>query len=576
MKKSDELIKPKNMSFLKSIIILLSMVVFTSVVGGQPKTKVTRLPDLYQGIEFQMPRVKEPVIPANSVSITDYGAKSGGQVLCSQAFSDAIDAVSKKGGGRIIIPRGTWLTGPITLKSNIELFSEAGALVIFSTDKRLYPLVETNFEGFNTYRCISPLNGRNLENIALTGKGVFDGSGEVWRAVKKEKLTEGQWKKLVASGGLVSENGKTWYPSQQFINGEKVAEMNVPRSLKTKADFESVRDFLRPVMISLISCKKVLIDGPTFQNSPAWCIHPLMCEDLTMRNTTVKNPWYSQNGDGIDIESCKNSIVHDCNFDVGDDAICIKSGKDKEGRDRGTPTENLVVKNCIVYHGHGGVTIGSEMSGGVKNMHVSNCTFLGTDVGLRFKSNRGRGGVVENIYISNIEMINIPSQAISFNLYYSGKSVSEDMEEGTAGQLPKLIPVTEETPQFKNIFIRDVNCNGAYQGIFLQGLPEMNLENIQLTNIQMEADYGLICSDATGIKIKNLTMITKKTPVIDLKNSKDVAIDGLNTQPGVFPLINISGARTGNTNLKNAGITNSDKQLVVEKEVAKNMVQAVK
>jgi polygalacturonase len=194
-----------------------------------------------------------------------------------------------------------------------------------------------------------------------------------------------------------------------------------------------------------------------------------------MRNTTVKNPWYSQNGDGIDIESCKNSIVHDCNFDVGDDAICIKSGKDKEGRDRGIPTENLVVKNCIVYHGHGGVTIGSEMSGGVKNMHVSNCTFLGTDVGLRFKSNRGRGGIVENIYISNIEMINIPSQAISFNLYYSGMSVSEDMEEGTAGQLPKLIPVTEETPQFKNIFIRDVNCNGAYQGIFLQGLPEMNL-----------------------------------------------------------------------------------------------------
>ena len=329
---------------------------------------------LYEGIEFQMSPVKEPTIPANSVSIIAYGAKSGGQFLCTTAFSGAIEALSKKGGGRVIIPRGTWLTGPITLKSNIELHTEAGALVVFSTDKNQYPLVSTNFEGFDTYRCMSPINGRNLENIAITGSGIFDGSGDVWRAVKKEKLTESQWKKLIASGGLVSANGKTWYPSQQFIDGEKVAEMNVPRSLKTQAEFEKIKDFLRPVMVSLVSCKKVLLDGPTFQNSPAWCIHPWLCEDLTVRNLTVRNPWYSQNGDGIDIESCKNSIVHDSNFDVGDDAICIKSGKDKEGRDRGIPTENLIVKNCTVYHGHGGVTVGSEMSGGVRNMHVSNCT----------------------------------------------------------------------------------------------------------------------------------------------------------------------------------------------------------
>ena len=344
---------------------------------------------MYSGIEFQMPRIKEPAIQSYSVSITDFGAQYGGQSLCTKAFADAIDAVSGKGGGRVVIPRGIWQTGPITLKSNIEIYTEAGALIVFSTDKSLYPLVETNFEGLNTYRCMSPINGRNLVNISLTGKGIFDGSGDAWRAVKKEKLIESEWKKLVMSGGLVSENGKTWYPSKQFRNGEKIADMNVPYSLKTKTEFEGIRDFLRPVMVSLISCKKILIDGPTFQNSPAWCIHPLMCEDFTIRNTTVRNPWYSQNGDGFDIESCKNSIIHDCNFDVGDDAICIKSGKDKEGRDRGIPNENLIVKNCIVYHGHGGVTVGSEMSGGVRNLHVSNCTFIGTDVGLRFKSNRG-------------------------------------------------------------------------------------------------------------------------------------------------------------------------------------------
>ncbi len=515
------------MNLSKSPLVLFLLISLSAGTMAQPSSQKNRSSDLYKGLEFKMAVVKEPVIPANSVSIVDFGAVSGGEKLCTEAFSKAIEALSTKGGGRVVVPRGTWLTGPITLKSNIDLHAEAGALVLFSSDKNLYPLVSTNFEGFNTYRCSSPVNGRNLENVAITGKGIFDGSGDAWRAVKKEKLTESQWKKLVASGGLVSENGKTWYPSEQFRAGEKVAEMNVPRQLKTKEEFEKIRDFLRPVMISLVSCKKVLIDGPTFQNSPAWCIHPLLCEDLTVRNATVRNPWYSQNGDGIDIESCKNSLVYDSNFDVGDDAICIKSGKDKEGRDRGIPNENLIVDNCVVYHGHGGVTVGSEMSGGVRNMHVSNCTFIGTDVGLRFKSNRGRGGVVENIFISNIEMINIPAQAISFDLFYGGKSASEALDEGAAKSDQSTQVANEETPQFRNISIRDVNCRGALQAVLLQGLPEMNLENISLENIRMEADKGLTCSDANNIKIRNLTLVTKKKPAMEFKNSHNVTIDGL-------------------------------------------------
>lgn len=561
------------MKLKKTSAMLLAAALFTAgcasltAYGMQPAND-----DLYAGIEFKMPRVQEPVIPANSVSITGFGAKSGGQMLCSQAFADAIDALAEKGGGRVVIPRGTWLTGPITLKSNIELYSEAGALVIFSKDKSLYPLVETNFEGYNTYRCMSPINGRDLENIAITGKGVFDGSGEVWRPVKKEKLTESQWEKLIASGGVLSDNKKTWYPSQQYLDGEKQAEMNVPRALHTKAEFEKIRDFLRPVMVSLVSCKKVLIDGPVFENSPAWCIHPLMCEDFTMRNTTVRNPWYSQNGDGIDIESCKNSIIHDSNFDAGDDGICIKSGKDKEGRDRGIPNENLIVKNCVVFHGHGGVTVGSEMSGGVKNLHVSNCTFIGTDVGLRFKSNRGRGGVVQGVYISNVEMINIPTQAISFNLYYAGRDPSEDRDSGD-GQPAKLLPVTEETPQFKDIFIHDVTCNVAYQGIFLQGLPEMKLENVELKNIIIDAEYGLICIDADNVRVENVFLKIRKAPAIDLKNSSNVTIDGLTSEGATLPLVKVSGSRTGSTILKNMGITSQAKQVIIDSDVPAKSVQ---
>ncbi len=190
-----------------------------------------------------------------------------------------------------------------------------------------------------------------------------------------------------------------------------------------------------------------------------------MSEEVTLRNLTVRNPWYSQNGDGLDLESCKNVLIEHCSFDVGDDAICIKSGKDKTGRDRGMPTQNVIVKNCVVYHGHGGFVVGSEMSGGVNNIHVSKCTFIGTDVGLRFKSTRGRGGVVSNIFISDIDMIDIPAEALLFDLYYSGNSPVPTAEEKIidkeklAAMLP---PVTEETPSFRGHLCSQ--CDMSWRG----------------------------------------------------------------------------------------------------------------
>src|SRR5690349_13717467 len=170
-----------------------------------------------------------------------------------------------------------------------------------------------------------------------------------------------------------------------------------------------------------------------------------MCEDLTVRNVYAKNPWYAQNGDGIDVESCKNVLIEDSKFDVGDDGICIKSGRDAEGRKRGMPTENVTIRNCVVYHAHGGFVVGSEMSGGAKNINVENCTFVGTDIGLRFKTTRGRGGVVENIYIDNILMKDIPGEAILFDMYYS--AIDPVALAGEKREAPKVMvyPVTEET-----------------------------------------------------------------------------------------------------------------------------------
>ncbi len=556
----------------------LSKLMYIALIGlmactTQPKELSTSTVDkIYEGVEFDMPKLKEPVFQDYSVSIKEFNAVADGKTLNTKAFADAISKVAENGGGTVNVPRGIWCTGPIVLKSNVNLYLEDGALILFSDNKDLYPLIETSFEGLNTVRCQAPLSGNNLENIAITGNGVIDGNGDAWRFVKRSKLTASQWKELVASGGVVDEKGNNWYPSQSFMEAAAMSDMNVVKH-ESMEDYQKIRDFLRPVLVSLVNCKKVLLDGPVFQNSPAWNIHPLMCEDLTVRNITVRNPWYSQNGDGIDIESCKNVLLYDSSFDVGDDAICIKSGKDKDGRDRGMPAENTIVKNCIVYHGHGGVTVGSEMSGGVKNMHASGCTFMGTDVGLRFKSNRGRGGVVENIFISDIDMIDIPTNAISFNLYYGGLSVSEMLAQKDDNKGEEKIPaVTEETPQFKDIVIKNVTCKGALQAIYLQGLPEMNLENVYLEDLDMIAENGLLCMDAKGVKIKDLHLEVENYPALTFVNVTDVDVKDIEVPDVKMPLIFFNGKKTKNVSVSLSSELSKDNAVLIDKSVDESTV----
>ncbi|WP_246386676.1 glycoside hydrolase family 28 protein [Rufibacter quisquiliarum] len=539
--------------------------------AGVGKDALT-LEQVYQGIEFNMPRVQETSFPAYKVSITQFGAVGDGITKNTQAFEKAIAEVAAKGGGTVVIPRGLWYTGPIVLKSNINLHAEAGSMVIFSRDFEDYPLIKTSFEGLNTYRCQSPISGNNLENVAITGSGTFDGNGDAWRPVKKSKMTDAQWKNLTKTG-VLSEDGKTWYPSEKSKKGDGKDNFNVP-NFKTKEEFEAVKDYLRPVLLSLVNCNRVLLDGPTFQNSPAWNLHPLMCQNVILRNLNVRNPWYSQNGDGLDLESCKNSLVYNNTFDVGDDAICFKSGKDKDGRDRGIPTENAIVKNNVVYHGHGGFVVGSEMSGGVKNIHVSNCTFMGTDIGLRFKSTRGRGGVVENIWISNIDMINIPTQAISFNLFYGGNSpvLEEDQKASTEARVEKQVPVTEETPSFKNIWMRDITVSGADEAVALQGLPEMNLQNVSIENAFLKAKKGITAVDATGITLKNVKVLTDKGPALTIYNSKNVNVQGLTYKDSQEPAVKVLGPLTQNVKLQNKDFKNSATQISQGKDLKKAAV----
>lgn len=487
---------------LLNILVSAFALAMPAYADNPYKTYTDKLP-------FSMPEVKAPVIPSRDVNLKDFGAAGDGRTLCTDAFAKAVDALSAKGGGRLVVPRGVWHTGPIVLKSNINLHLEKGAVILFAADETLYPLIKTSFEGLDTRRCQSPLSANGAENIAITGQGVIDGNGQYWRPLKKAKVTEAQWKKFTESGGVL-KNKNLWFPSEGYAKGDAIADMNVPQGLNSDADWNSVKRFLRPVMVSLVSCRNVLLQGVIFQNSPAWNIHPLMCENIILDDVLVRNPAYAQNGDALDLESCKNALIVNSRFDAGDDGICIKSGKDADGRRRGRPCENVVVDGCTVFAGHGGFVVGSEMSGGVRNILVENCQFLGTDVGLRFKSTRGRGGIVENIFIDGISMNDIKTDAITFNMYYGGKSVSEMLADGDKPNNVDLKPVDETTPIFRNINIRNVVCNGAGRAMEFNGLPEMPIDGITLENIDIIASSDAEFSNYKNVKKTNVNITVVK------------------------------------------------------------------
>jgi len=481
----------------------------------------------YDGLPFAMPQVVRPVIPEREVSISDFGGDPSGARLSTEAFAAAIDRLASSGGGTLRVPAGVWHTGPIVLRDNIRLEVERGAIILFSNDKSLYPLVETSFEGYdNTRRCQSPISARGARNIAITGQGVIDGNGEYWRPLKREKVNESTWRRITGRGGCY-KRPTYWFPSEQALKGDAVSDMNVPRTLTSDEEWAEVKDFLRPVMVSLIDCENILLQGVVFQNSPAWNIHPLLCRNLTVEGVTVRNPSYAQNGDGLDIESCHNVLVRDSRFDVGDDGICIKSGKDEDGRRRGVATENVVVDGCTVFRGHGGFVVGSEMSGGVKNVAVLRCNFVSTDVGLRFKSRRGRGGVVENICVYDTAMSDIATEPLLFDLFYGGKSAVEVLESGDEQRAAEAVPpVDETTPAFRNIDIRRLHCLGARRAMFFNGIPEMPISGIRIANTRIRSTVGGEIRHAEKIILDNVTIDAAQGPALKISNCKEVNLRG--------------------------------------------------
>jgi polygalacturonase len=514
---------------------------------------------------INLPQVVAPKFKKDTLSIIKFKAVGDGLFMNTDAINNAIMACNKKGGGVVKVPAGLWLTGPVVLQSNVNLFLSTGATLLFSSNYDDYKLVKGNWEGLDQMRNQSPISATNATNIAITGNGIIDGNGDTWRSVKKDKLTESQWKKLVASGGILGEDKKSWYPSQKYLKGNALKNPGEIKAEKNAAFYDSIKDFLRPNLVVIANCKNILLDGNTFQNSAAWCLHPLMSENLMVRNVQVKNPWYAQNGDGIDVESCKNVVIENSVFDVGDDALCMKSGRDAAGRKRAMPIENVTIKNCTVYASHGGFVIGSEMSGGAKNINVTNCTFIGTDIGLRFKTTRGRGGVVENIYINNIYMKDIVGEAILFDMYYMAKDPVALVGENR--ELPKveLKPVDETTPVFRNFRISNVYCNGAEKAVFIRGLPEMHISEIYLSNMVLQAKKGIEIQEATNVKMVNITVLTKETnPVIDIVQSDNIEFNEINFTNNAQLLFRISGDRSKKINYKTVNATTAKEKVKFE------------
>jgi polygalacturonase len=427
-----------------------------------------------------MPPVKPPSFPDRIFDVRDFGAVDDGTTVNTQAFHQAIEACHVGGGGVVLIPAGTWATGPIHLRSNVNLCLEGDALVRFSTRFADYlPVVFTRWEGIECYNYSPLIYARDCENIAVTGEGTLDGQGETWW----------HWKRLQ------QEAAKMLYDAE--FDG-------IPVEKRVCGTEEAA---LRPQFLQPINCRNVLIEGVTFLNGPMWTMHPVYCEDVLVRRVTVKTK--GPNTDGLNPDSCRNVIVEDCSFSTGDDCIAINSGMNEDGWRVGRPCENIVIHNCCMSEGHGAVAIGSGMSGGVRNVYVHDCHFAGGDQGVRLKSMRGRGGIVENVHFENIRMAGLRREAIVLNLFYGSTTAA---------------PKSAAPPVFRNIHIKNITCESAGVAVDIRGLPEQRISHVVLENLHLNAVKGIRCQDIDDLTLSDVSGVVEEKPLFSCSNVQGLSI----------------------------------------------------
>ncbi|MCW3094099.1 MAG: glycoside hydrolase family 28 protein [Ferruginibacter sp.] len=435
--------------------------------------------------------------------VTKYGAKRDSSAIATFAIKKAIEVASKAGGGTVYFPAGKYLTGAIHLESNITIFIDAGAELHFSDNFDDYlPMVESRYEGVDVMSFSPLFYAYKAENISIIGRGKINGHGKKWWDYVegfKNGLPRNKWQRTFDS------------LNANIILPDDAAQMK--------------QGFLRPPFIQPMFCKNVLIEGITITNSPFWTVNPEFCENVTVNAVTINNP-HSPNTDGINPESCKYVHISNCHISVGDDCITIKSGKDVPGRTKNMAAENYTITNCTMLSGHGGVVIGSEMSGGVKKITISNCIFDGTDRGIRIKTARGRGGVVEDIRVDNIVMKNIREQAIVLDMEYANV---------------KPEPLGDRTPQFRNIRFSNITAY-TKQAIFINGLAEMPVQEISFNDLVFEAETGIVIKNARDIELHNVRVNAKTGSALQAEMVQRLEIDALSSAKPLetVPLIKLT------------------------------------
>jgi polygalacturonase len=418
-------------------------------------------------------RIQAPTFPGREFPVTRFGAKADGKTDCTAAFRQAIEEANRAGGGRVVAPEGVFLTGAVHLKSNVNLYVSKGATLRFLTDPKLYPIVLTRFEGLECMNYSPFIYAFNQQNIAISGEGTLDGqaSCEHWWP----------WSGKSRCGGKAGD------PDQRQARAALVemAEKGLPVEKRVFGD----GGYLRPMFVQPYRCTNVLIEGVTIVNSPMYEMHPVLCRNFTARNVTVSS--HGPNNDGCDPESSMDVLIDHCTFDTGDDCIAIKSGRNADGRRLHTPSENIIVQNCIMKDGHGGVTLGSECSGGIRNVFAQDCKMDSPNLDrvLRFKNNAVRGGVIEHVYMRNIDAGQVAGAAVEVDFNY---------EEGPNGPYKPIV---------RDVDVANVTVRKCAMALSLRGYKDSPVSDVRLSNCTFEkAAKPNIIENVEGLKLDHVTV----------------------------------------------------------------------
>lgn len=430
------------------------------------------------------------------INVLDHGVVPDGTTKNTAAIAQAIALIKQAGGGTLYFPPGRYLTGSVHLESNLTLHLEAGAVLLYSGDPADSPIVQSRWEGTTAWTHGPLIYANGKENITITGRGTIDGQGQNWwrperssdpQRVERVRVAREAWQKVSARIQQGGEGGQV-----------------------TREDFVVAAGFVRPSLVVPYECKNILIENVTITNSPMWLLHTIYSENIVVRGVSFVS--HGPNGDGYDLDSCRNVRISDCFFDTGDDCIVIKSGRDADGRRINRPTELVTITNCVMFRGHGAVVIGSEMSGGIRDITASNIVCRGTDRGIRLKAQRGRGAVVENIRFDNWVIIDAPKEAIHITSNYS--------------KIPEE-PKSERTPVFRNISISNVTVVNARQIVGISGLTEQAIEQVRITDLKGSGRAGFICDAANDLELHDIRLEVQEGPAFAFTRSSRMLLDNV-------------------------------------------------